>query len=359
MSHERFMRTALALARRGLGHTSPNPAVGAVVVRNGRIVSRGYHRKAGLPHAEVLALEGAGKGSKGADLYVTLEPCNHHGRTPPCTEAVIAAGIKRVFIGAVDPNPEVAGKGMERLRRAGVEVTSGILAERCRRLNEAYEKYITTGLPFVTLKLASTLDGRIATKTGESVWITSEDSRRRVHRMRSLVDCVIVGSGTALKDDPELTVRLVRGRNPLRALIDSDLKVPPDSRLFHPSGAGCFVFTRRGVDREKARLREERGAEVIPVRRTRNGLSLKGVLRELGKREITSVMVEGGSALAAGFLSEGLVDKVVWFAAPALLGGDALSAVGELNIRRISGALRLKDVTTSRVGVDILVEGYL
>ncbi|MBI5598831.1 MAG: bifunctional diaminohydroxyphosphoribosylaminopyrimidine deaminase/5-amino-6-(5-phosphoribosylamino)uracil reductase RibD [Deltaproteobacteria bacterium] len=378
--HERFMRVALVLARKGLGRTSPNPAVGAIVVKNGDIAGRGYHKKAGLPHAEIIALEEAGERAKGADLYVTLEPCVHFGRTPPCADAILRAGIKRVVIGAKDPNPKVNGKGMRRLEKAGVRVIKGILADKCRALNEAYGKHIKTGMPFVILKLASSLDGRISTAAGESKWITSLESRKYVHRLRSTVDCVMVGSGTVIKDDPRLTVRLVRGRNPARAVVDSGLKIPLDSIFFSggsdfplPSGErACpgldpgvgvrgkiFVFTTVKASKKKIKLMEEKGAKVIIVPTAEGGVSLKRVLRELGRNGITSVMIEGGSRLAAGALKEGVVDRVVFFVAPLIIGGDGVPSIGDLGIKGVKKAFRIRDMKTKRVGGDIMVEGYV
>ncbi|MEE9613844.1 MAG: bifunctional diaminohydroxyphosphoribosylaminopyrimidine deaminase/5-amino-6-(5-phosphoribosylamino)uracil reductase RibD, partial [Thermodesulfobacteriota bacterium] len=232
MPNEKFMRAALSLAKKGLGRTSPNPAVGAVVVKGKKIVARGYHRKAGLAHAEVEALDRAGRKSSGADLYVTLEPCCHHGRTPPCTDAIIEARIKRVFVGMKDPNPGVRGRGIKKLMAAGITVVTGMLESDCRTLNEPYTKHVTTGIPYVILKLAMSLDGRIATGGGESKWITGPEARNYVHKLRNTVDCVMVGSGTAVRDDPRLTVRFSNGRNPARAVVDTKLVTPPGARIF-------------------------------------------------------------------------------------------------------------------------------
>jgi len=372
------MRAALRLAKKGLGRTSPNPCVGAVVVRGGNIIGRGWHKKAGLPHAEVIALNMAGDRARGADLYVTLEPCTHLGRTPPCVDAIIRAGVKRVFIGCKDPNPRVKGKGIRKLERAGIKVASGILKEELLSINEAYEKYITTGLPFVILKLATTLDGKIATKTGESKWITSIDARRYVHRLRSIVDCVMVGSATVIRDNPSLTVRLAKGRNPARAVVDSQLKIPLDSNFFSgvlplPSGErACpgldpgegvrgkiFVFTTVNANKKKIKLIEEKGAGVMVVPSSKEGVSLKDVLKKLGEREVTSVMIEGGARLSAGALKQGVVDKVVFFIAPLILGGEGVSSVGDLGVMRLEKAFKIKDIKTKRVGGDIMVEGYV
>ena len=241
------MQTAIALARKGIGKTSPNPAVGAVIVKNGRIIGKGYHKKAGRAHAEINALKQAGIKAKGAEMYITLEPCNHFGRTPPCTDVIIKAGIKKVFIGMKDPNPLVAGKGVRRLRSAGMDVEVGILEDECRGINEAYIKYITTKTPFVTLKLASTLDGKIATAAGESKWITGEDARRFAHRMRREADAVMVGIGTVLKDNPELTTRLVKGKDPIRIVVDSQLRIPVNAKVLNKKRGGIIIATTKPV----------------------------------------------------------------------------------------------------------------
>jgi diaminohydroxyphosphoribosylaminopyrimidine deaminase/5-amino-6-(5-phosphoribosylamino)uracil reductase len=294
VSPEDFMRLALAEAEKGRGRTHPNPAVGAVVVRGGRVIARGHHEKAGLPHAEVNALRRAGSRAKGADVYVTLEPCNHQGRTPPCTGALIAAGVRRVFFGSRDPNPSVDGHGGRLLRRSGIEVREGLLRADCDASNEAWFKFITTGYPWVVLKAAVTLDGKLATRSGESRWISSEPSRRLVHRWRDELDAVLVGAGTVRADDPRLTVRGIRGgRNPLRVVLG---KVPPRARLLREPG--------------------ETAAEQGPLR---------AVLRRLAQRGITSILVEGGARVHGEFLEQELWDEVRLFVVPKVFGADALS----------------------------------
>lgn len=358
------MRTALALARRGAGRVSPNPMVGALVVRAGRVLGSGYHRSFGGPHAEVYALRQAGPRARGADLYVTLEPCSHYGKTPPCADAVIASGIKRVFIGQTDPNPRVRGRGVRRLRTAGIEVRLGILKKECAELNAAFSKYITSGLPLVTLKAAMTLDGRIATRTGDSKWITCTQSRALVHRTRAESDAVMVGIGTVMADDPRLNVRLgrKRSRDPLRVVIDSRLRIDPASALMQAgSAAGTLVLTgKRAAQGAKADLLRSRGAEVLgcPCRGRR--LDLEAALRLLGSRGISSVLLEGGASLFGAALRSGIVDRVMLFYAPKLLGGaDGLPLAAGTGPAHIDECRRLDNMRVRFVGSDFLVEGTL
>ncbi len=354
----RYMLEALRLARRGLGLTSPNPPVGCVIVKSGKVIGRGYHRAAGLPHAEVEALGSCRTDPKGSDMYVTLEPCNHHGRTPPCTDAIIGAGIKRVFVGMKDPNPLVSGRGIKRLRASGIEVVTGMLEERCRALLEPYTTFVTRKRPFVTLKLATSLDGRIATPAGESKWITGEDSRRLVHRMRSQADCVMVGVGTVLEDDPELTVRMVKGRTPVRAVVDSTLKIPLKARLFK-EGPGPLIFTTRRSSLSKREKVREKGGEVLLVPSSKDGVDLERVMDELYRRGIVWVLMEGGGRLAASALRAGIVDRVFFFVSPILLGGDSRPSVGDLCVRRLADAPAVEDIRIRRLVKDILIEGCI
>lgn len=361
------MRKAIRLALKGLGRTAPNPMVGAVVVKRGRMIGSGYHERAGLAHAEVVALDNAlvglkgrrSGGPRGANLYVTLEPCPVFGRTPPCTDAIIEAGIRRVFIGAGDPNPKVRGRGVRILRRAGIEVVTGVLKAECEEINHAYSKHIVSGMPFVTLKLAASLDGRIAVKGGDSKWITSKESRSYVHKLRDAVNCVMVGSGTALADDPRLTVRGVKnGQSPMRALVDSSLKISPDAKIFKGAKKSrVFVFTGKKSSEKKVERLRKLGAEVIMVRATKAGLSLRAVLTELGKRGVTDLLVEGGGTLGAGLLSAGLVDKLLWFSAPLIIGGDGVASIAPLGAKKMAETIRLKDVKIKTLGGDILIEG--
>ncbi|MCR4287492.1 MAG: bifunctional diaminohydroxyphosphoribosylaminopyrimidine deaminase/5-amino-6-(5-phosphoribosylamino)uracil reductase RibD, partial [Deltaproteobacteria bacterium] len=281
-NHEEYMRLALSLAAKGLGRTSPNPAVGAVIVKHGLIIGKGFHKKAGFAHAEIAALDSIKKGpAKGGTLYVTLEPCCNWGRTPPCTDAIISSGVKRVVVGTMDPNPKVSGKGLRQLASAGIEVITGILEEDCRRLNEWYNKFITKGLPFVTIKLAVTLDGRAAAKTGESRWITGIESRRRVHRMRSMADAVMVGAGTVMKDDPQLTVRHVKGRDPLKAVVDTGFSIPLKAKVFRSGSGGIVVITTKDAEKEKIEKARKLGATVIIVRKQNGKVDLRSALSAL------------------------------------------------------------------------------
>ncbi len=352
------MAMALRLAMKGWGRTSPNPLVGAVVVRDDQVVGKGFHPKAGEPHAERIALERAGSQARGGTLYVTLEPCNHYGRTPPCTEAVLASGVRRVVIGQTDPNPEVAGGGAQRLREAGIQVEIGVLEARCRRLNEAFNFFVTRKRPFIALKLAATLDGKTATKTGDSRWITNERSRNFVHRLRGGMDSIMVGMGTVRADDPQLTCRWKNGRDPLRVVVDGSLSLTPDRKIFNPdSEAGLLVFTGVAADPEKAAVLEASGAEVVRVEIENGFVDLKAVFSTLAERRILSVLIEGGGTLAASALRAGLVDRLYFFYAPKIIGGNgAPGMIGDLGIETMAECLRIKDTRLRRFGEDFMVE---
>ena len=348
---ERFMRLALREAERGLGRTSPNPAVGAVLVKDGRVVGRGHHARAGAPHAEVEAIRAAGARARGADLYTTLEPCDHFGRTPPCSLAILEAGVRRVFSGSSDPNPAVNGRGVRRLRRAGIAVETGVLREECDALNEPWFRFITSGRPHVTLKIASTLDGRIATATGDSRWVTGPEARALVHTLRDGVDAVLVGAGTARADDPRLTARLPGGRDPLRVVLDSRLRLPDELRLFRQrSAAPTLVAHASG--RPPARPR--RGVEYLRCRSRRGRVDLADLLARLGQRGVTHLLVEGGGEVARSLLDAGLVDRLLLFLAPRLAAGG-LSWLPGPGPRRMSGALPLAIESVRPVGGDLLV----
>jgi diaminohydroxyphosphoribosylaminopyrimidine deaminase/5-amino-6-(5-phosphoribosylamino)uracil reductase len=358
-----WMSLAYHLAGKALGRTSPNPCVGAVVVRGGRVVGFGHHEGAGHPHAEIVALGRAGRRARGATLYVTLEPCVHCGRTPPCVDAVLAAGLGRIVVSAVDPNPLVSGRGVARIRAAGAALTIGVLVERHARLNAAYDKYIRGRIPFVTLKAAVTLDGRMATRTGEARWISSAASRDYAQLVRGEYDAILVGVGTALRDDPRLTVRHPNwpGKRLTRVILDPNLNLPPAAKLFSARGGGpVLVFARPNASEKAAAALARRGAEIIRIAGRGDKLDLSRVLAELGRREIGSVLVEGGGAVATSFLAEGFADKVLLFVAPRLIGGrDAVPLYGGEGPARLSGALGLKKTTSFTLGGDLIVEGDL
>jgi len=350
-----YMKRALGLAKRAAGHTSPNPMVGAILVKGGRIIAEDYHRKPGTPHAEALAIEKAGASAKGATLYVSLEPCSHtEKRTPPCADAIIRARIKRVVAAMADPNPKVAGSGIRKLREAGVEVAVGLLEEEARKLNEAYIKFITTGRPFVILKTAMTLDGKIATPTGQSKWITGEKSRRLVHRLRGSVDAILTAVGTVRADDPELTARVRGAKSPIRVVIDPNLKSPLNSKVFKSPPETILVTSAKNGKLIKL---IKSGIKVITYK---GKLELNRLMGELASMGITSVLIEGGSSLNSHALMEGVVDKVMYFIAPKIIGGArSYPAVGGSAFKPLEEALMLRDVRVRRVGDDILVEGYL
>ena len=358
-----FMERALSLARLAIGSTSPNPAVGAVIARDGVIIGEGYTQPPGSAHAEVVALEQAGERSRGATMYVTLEPCCHFGRTPPCARAIIEGGIAEVHIATLDPNPLVSGRGKAVLDDAGIKTRLGEREEEARGLNEAYIKFITTGVPFVTVKFAVSLDGKIATATGDSKWISGEESREYVHRLRRAADAIMVGVNTILADDPMLTARdgLEGGKrkNPIRVIVDSKARTPPTARVLKEPGVTIVAITAIAPSVQEKRLREA-GAEVLELPLRAGLVDLEELLAELGRREITSVLVEGGGTLLGSFFDQGLVDKVVAFIAPVIIGGtEARLAVGGGGAQRIAQALRLSRVRVERVGDDVMITGYL
>jgi diaminohydroxyphosphoribosylaminopyrimidine deaminase/5-amino-6-(5-phosphoribosylamino)uracil reductase len=357
----RFMRRALALAAKGAGQVSPGPLVGCVLVSlSGEIVGEGFYVYKKLKHAETYALEQAGKSAHGATAYVSLEPHAHHGRTPPCTDALINAGVRRVISPIEDPNPNVSGKGFAHLRAAGVDVAVGLMAREAGQLNEKYLHFLATGRPFVHLKLAASLDGKIATRTGESEWITGPESRARVHELRHEYDAILVGAGTALADDPLLTDRSGKPRSKplIRVLLDESLKIPLKAKLVATAAeAPLIIFA--GQKAESAKLDLLRSAEVEVVCDESNGRDFLYILNELGTRSIQSVLVEGGATVASKLLETSLVNKVSFFLAPMIIGGrEATSAIGGIGVARLADALRLHNVEVLRHGEDIEVTGY-
>ena len=354
------MDAALHLARRGLGNAWPNPAVGCVLVKAGRVVGRGWTQPGGRPHAETEALRHAGDLARGATAYVTLEPCSHHGRTPPCCDALIRAGVARVVVAMRDPDARVDGRGLNRLREAGIAVEEGVGEAAARAMQAGFLKRITEGLPLVTLKLASTLDGRIATASGESRWITGPAARRQVHALRARHDAVLVGSGTVLADDPDLTCRIPgMARAPmLRVVADARLRTPPDARLVR-TARETPTWLLTGAGHRPAALAPfiEAGVEVVTVRRAPGGgLQPRAMLAALAARGVTRVLAECGGALAAALLRAGLVDRLAWFHAPALLGGDARAALDALGIARLPAMPRFRVLRRDAAGADTFTE---
>jgi diaminohydroxyphosphoribosylaminopyrimidine deaminase/5-amino-6-(5-phosphoribosylamino)uracil reductase len=352
------MREALRLAARAKGRTAPNPVVGALLVRGGRALARGFHARAGAPHAEALALRRAGSLARGATLYVTLEPCAHQGRTPPCIDAVLAAGLARVVIGMRDPDPRTAGRSLLRLRQAGVPVSLGAEQEACRALNRGFVSRVVRGRPYTVLKLAASLDGRIATRSGESRWITGPRARAAVHRMRAETDAICIGSGTARADDPELSAR--RGgrviHRPRRVLVDSRLVTPPSARLFADRERPTVVLTARDAPAARRRALERRAAQIVEVRRARGGrLDLERAWELLGALGVNDLLVEGGGGLGAALLRARLADRVELFLAPLLLGGDARPVLGPLEIARLAHAPRASAPRLRRLGDDLWI----
>ncbi|MBA2848933.1 bifunctional diaminohydroxyphosphoribosylaminopyrimidine deaminase/5-amino-6-(5-phosphoribosylamino)uracil reductase RibD [Thermosulfuriphilus ammonigenes] len=355
-----FMKKALSLGRRGLGRTSPNPPVGAVVVKEGRIIGRGYHPQAGKPHAEVYALAQAGEAARGATIYITLEPCNHHGRTPPCTQAILRAGIARVVVALRDPNPQAAG-GLEFLRSHGLEVKSGVLAEEALELTRFFIKAVTEGRPWVLAKAAMSLDGRIATYRGDSKWITDEKARQDGHRLRKTLDAIAVGVGTVLADNPRLTCRLPRGRDPHRVIFDTHLRTPPSARILAAdSPARVFIICGPEALAVKEKALRDRGAEVIRVPLRAGRPDLLQALTELKDRGILSLLLEGGATLHGAFFDAGLVDEIAFYYGPVVIGGSqAPAAVAGQGAGSLGEAFWLSRISTRRIGKSLLVRGYI
>lgn len=359
--HEKFMRLALKLA--GKANASPNPCVGAVVVKDGKVVGKGFHKKAGLPHAEVEALGSLQnkQDAAGATLYLTFEPCNHFGRTPPCTKAIIEAGIAKVIFALKDPNPKVAGGGEEELRKAGIVVEKGVLEAEARKVHEVFIKHATTGMPFVVLKAAMTLDGKTATRTGESKWITGEKARKFVHKLRSKYDAILVGIATVLADDPQLTARVRGGRDPLRVVIDPQLRIPLNAKVLKD---GNFVVATTQItlgqnSSKKAEL-EKKGGKVIAVGVLENGeVDLRELLKKLSETGVASVLVEGGSETHGAFVDQKLFDKIIFFIAPKIVGGrSAKPIVGGEGKEKIGESIQLKGTSVKKIGEDFVFEAY-
>jgi len=360
-----YMEQALSLAKLALGQASPNPAVGAVVVKKGVVVGQGYTQPPGSHHAEVLALKQAGKEARGGVMYVTLEPCCHYGRTPPCSRAITTAGISEVHMAMLDPNPIVSGRGKDELEEEGIKTYLGEHEEQAREINEAYTKFITTGIPFVTAKFAVSLDGKIATRKGDSRWITGSEARRYAHNLRHTTDAIMAGVNTVLADDPHLTTRCCGGRGgtarkqPLRVIVDSEGRTPLSARVFKEPGKTLLALGRKATPKEKATFARV-GAEVLELPATEGLVDLERLLEALGEREITSILVEGGGILLGSLFDRRLVDKVIAFIAPIIIGGaEARTAVAGRGVDKVADSFRLERVSVERFGDDLALSGYV
>ncbi|MBI2647415.1 bifunctional diaminohydroxyphosphoribosylaminopyrimidine deaminase/5-amino-6-(5-phosphoribosylamino)uracil reductase RibD [Candidatus Woesearchaeota archaeon] len=355
MSHKKYMALAIKIAEKGRAQTSPNPMVGCVIVKRGRIVGDGYHKKAGDEHAEVIALNKAGKKAVNSTLYVNLEPCSHWGRTPPCTERIIESGVREVIIGVKDPNPLI--DSYRELKFRGIKTKIGILEDESKKLNEVYFKYIKTKRPFVIIKVAMSLDGRIATATGDSKYITSKEARTYVHKLRTEVDAVMVGLNTVVRDNPELTPRLYKGKEPMKIVVDSKLKIPKDCKLMREP-SNLIIATTNKVSKEEIKKFQQKGIGMIITKTKDNMVDLRDLVKQLGEHEITSVMIEGGSELNSSAIKADIVDKILIFAAPKIIG-NGLGAIGNLGIKKIDKAINLKNSVSRKIGRDMLIEAYL
>ncbi len=360
-----YMEPALSLARLALGQVSPNPAVGAVIVKNDKVVGQGYTQPPNSPHAEVVALKQAGERAQSSVMYVTLEPCCYHGRTPPCTQAIITAGITEVHLAMLDPNPLVSGRGKEELEGKGIRTYVGEHEAEAKQINEAYTKFITTGMPFITAKFAISLDGKIATNSGDSKWISCQAARKQVHNLRYTTDAVMAGINTVLVDDPHLTARSCGGRGgtarvqPLRVIVDSKGRTPLTARVFSEPGKTLLALARF-VKPEEKKAFAQAGAELLELPSEGGLVDLRKLLKALGEREITSVLVEGGGILIGSLFDGGLVDKVIAFIAPIIIGGkEAKTAVGGKGVDKVVDSLKLERVSVEKLGEDLMVSGYV
>lgn len=358
---EYYMGLAINLARKGIGKVNPNPMVGAVIVEDNKIVGTGYHEKYGGKHAEVNAIENSRESLNGSTMYVNLEPCSHFGKTPPCVDKIIESKINKVVIASVDPNPLVQGKGVKKLRDAGIEVKVGVLDEENKKLNEVFLKYIKNKKPFVVMKVAMSLDGKIATTTGQSKWISCDESRRYVHKLRSEVMSILVGINTVIKDDPMLDCRLENGKNPIRIIVDTTLKIPIDSKIVSSSKSiRTIVVTTKNANRNVMKLLEGKGVEILTVNLKNNLVALKEMINKLGELNIDSILIEGGSSLNFSAMNENIVDKIQVYVAPIILGGESSKTpIGGQGVDDIKEAFKLHKLEYKQIGSDILIEGYL
>ncbi|HSQ88136.1 bifunctional diaminohydroxyphosphoribosylaminopyrimidine deaminase/5-amino-6-(5-phosphoribosylamino)uracil reductase RibD [Romboutsia sp.] len=356
-----YMKLALELAKIGNGKVNPNPMVGAVIVKDNKVIGKGYHQEYGQNHAEVNAINSATEDISGSTMYVTLEPCSHYGKTPPCVEKIIESNVSKVVIASLDPNPLVSGNGVKKLIDAGIEVVTGVLDDENKKLNEVFMKYIVDKKPFVIMKVAMSLDGKIATSSGESKWISCEESRKEVHKLRNIVMGILVGVDTVIKDNPKLTARLENGKNPIRIIVDSNLRIPIDSNVIQNiKEARSIVVTTNKAIKDKVKTLENKGVEVLIVNEKEGRVDLKDMIDKLGKLNIDSILLEGGSTLNFSALNEKIVDKIQVYIAPKIIGGtDSKTPVGGEGIRHLKDAFKLKDITSKTIGEDILIEGYI
>ncbi|MEG2353900.1 MAG: bifunctional diaminohydroxyphosphoribosylaminopyrimidine deaminase/5-amino-6-(5-phosphoribosylamino)uracil reductase RibD [Clostridium sp.] len=358
---KKYMKLALELAKKGCGSVSPNPLVGAVIVKDNRIIGEGYHEIYGGNHAEVNAFTNSSESVDGATIYVTLEPCSHYGKTPPCVDKIIEKNISKVVIGTLDPNPIVSGCGMKKLRDAGINVEVGVLEEECIRINEIFMKYIVKKTPFVVMKIAMSLDGKIATSSGESKWISGEDSRRRVHELRGELSAIMVGVNTIIKDDAELTSRIEGSKNPIRIVVDSTLRIPIESRIIKSiNKSRLIIATTNKATVERINILEEKGAEVLILKDKNGRVDLQELMINLGELQIDSILLEGGSILNYSALESSIVDKVQIYIAPKIIGGEqAKTPVSGEGVTLLKDAFKVRDLKTRFIGEDIFIEGYI
>lgn len=354
------MKLALDLAKKGIGLVNPNPMVGAVIVKDNKIIGKGYHEKYGQNHAEVNAIKSATESIEGSTMYVTLEPCSHYGNTPPCVDRIIKNKISKVVIASHDPNPLVSGRGIKKLRENGIEVVTGILDDENKRLNEVFMKYIIEKIPFVVMKIAMSLDGKICTASGHSKWISCDKSREEVHKLRGNLSAILVGVNTVIKDNPKLTCRIEGGKNPIRIITDSTLRIPLESNVINDNQSRTIIVTTDRADYKKAEELKDRGIELLFTNSKENRVDLKDMIRKLGELKIDSILLEGGSQLNFSALNEGIVDKVQFYIAPKIIGGvNSKTPIEGLGIDKLSDCFKLKNMITSNIGEDVLIEGYI
>lgn len=360
MNDDFYMDFAIKLALKGEGKVNPNPLVGAVIVKNNKIIGSGYHEQYGKEHAERNAVKSCNKNMEGSTIYVTLEPCFHFGRQPPCVDMIIEKKIRRVVIGMIDPNPLVSGKSIEKLRENNIEVTVGVREKECKKLNEIFIKYITSKIPFVLLKAGMSLDGKIATYTGESKWITCEESRKDAHNLRNKLYAIMVGINTVILDDPELTCRIKGGRNPIKIIVDSSLRIPIDSKVVKINPYLTIIATTEKADENKKRILEDMGISIITTSLKNNKVDLSELLQAIGEKNIDSILIEGGSELNFSALEEGIVDKIRFYIAPKILGGDkSKSSIGGQGFSRLYDCINLNEISYKNINDDLIVEGYI